>query len=314
MALHMSHSTMRTIAALITLSSLLDAAGQIPIRFDAPTNQWLVADTYPQGSMDNPNFVRTTTLHYFMDGDSLVGGQPWTRVFAQGTTEPLPPAELRGLVRQDGNVVLFLNGAGTADTLYDFGLQVGDSMRYISDWYDTYLPVVAVDSIPIAGSYRRVVRFGAYFLTLEDALTDTWIEGVGSIHGPLAPRLPNTLGVNYGLPDSTRTTCFLQDEVLLWNHPGYPNCIVNILLGVLESGPRLRLVLHPNPGTTLQLTGLGQRPALLRLLDVQGRIVHEGIPATEHAPVDLGELHPGTYLVEVQLAAGRREVVRWVRE
>jgi hypothetical protein len=72
--------------------------------------------------------------------------------------------------------------------------------------------------------------------------------------------------------------------------------------------------LYPNPGSTFQLTGLGQRPALLRVLDVQGRTVREGIPATEYAPVDMEEIRPGTYLVEVQLANERREMIRWVKE
>lgn len=187
-------------------------------------------------------------------------------------------------------------------------------MRYVSYVYDTYLPVVGVDSIFILDAYHKVIRFGEYVLTLEDLLSDTWIEGIGSVHGPLAPRLPNTLGFNYGFPDSTRTTCFLQDEQVVWNHSGYPDCIVNIILGVSEPVSAPALTLHPNPGSTFQLTGLGQRPALLSLLDVQGRAVHEGLLVTEHSMVDIPGLHAGTYLVQLQFSDGRREVLRWTKE
>lgn len=305
---------MRLIATFIAIAAVLRVDGQAPIRFDEPTNQWYVADTYPQGSIDNPNFIRTTTLHYFLSGDSLIAGNSWGRIFAQGTTEPSTPQEFQGLVRQEGGVVLFLDDQGNLDTLYDFRLAVGDSVRYTSPIYDTYLPLVAVDSTLIQGTYHKVLRFGEYPLTLEDLLSDTWIEGIGSIHGPLAPRLPNTLGYNYGIPDSTRTTCFLQDEQVLWTHPGYPECVVNILLDLPEHLTGPAFTLHPNPGTTFQLTGIGHRPALLRLLDMQGRVVREGIAVTAHAPVDMDDLKPGTYLVEVRLAEGQREVIRWVKE
>ena len=83
---------------------------------------------------------------------------------------------------------------------------------------------------------------------------------------------------------------------------------------VPELGEERSITLHPDPGATFQLSGLGHRPTMLRLLDAQGRTVREGIAVTEHAPVDLVEIHPGTYVVEVRLAEGRRELLRWMRE
>lgn len=305
---------MRLLLAVVLAGILHSALAQPIIQFDGPTNQWYVADTHPQGNISNPNFIGTSTSRYFVDGDSIIDGELWSRMFVQGSSEPLPTALFQGLVRQTADVVLFRDDQAAVDTLYNFGLQVGDSMRYVSSFYDTYLPVVAMDSILIQGACHKVIRFGEYVLTVEDLLSDTWIEGIGSIHGPLAPRMPSTLGSNGAFPDSTRTTCFLQNNLLIWNHPSYAACAVNVLLGVssLNAGPSLRI--HPNPGSSFQLAGLHGRTARLRVLDMQGRSMRDGIVISERTTVDAEDLPPGTYIVEVHFADGARLALRWVRE
>jgi hypothetical protein len=304
----------RVVLLALALSACSSAVGQI-IRFDDPTGAWHVADTYPQGNISDPNFIGTTTVRYFLAGDSLVGGEAWSVIHEQSTMNLPPAPEYLGLVRQTGDVVLFLDETGETDTLYDFRLQTGDSMRYVSYFYDAYLPLLLVDSILIQGTYHKVFHFGQHFLNLEEALSDTWIEGIGSIHGPLAPRMPSTLGHNYGFPDSTRVTCYTQNDIPLWNHSGYPDCTVNIILSVndQESG-EAQLVIHPNPGTTFfQLTGLRQPPAHIRLLDLQGRVVGEQNAVISEDRVHVSTLPAGAYMVEVVSDAGR-QVLRWVKE
>lgn len=305
---------MRVLIAVVLAGILHSAVAQPIIQFDGPTNQWYVAASYPQGNISNPNFISTTTSRYFLDGDSIIDGELWSRMFVQGAIAPLPTALFQGLVRQTADVVLFRDDQAVVDTLYNFGLQVGDSMRYVSSFYDTYLPVVAMDSIVLQGAYHKVFRFGQHPLSLEELLSDTWIEGIGSIHGPLAPRMPSSLGFNFGMPDSTRTTCFLKNDLLIWNHPSYAACAVNVLLGVssLNAGPLLRI--NPNPGSSFQLTGLNGRTAQLRVLDMQGRTVRDSFMNSERRTVDAEDLPPGTYIVEVHFADGARQALRWVKE
>ncbi len=305
---------MRLVQLCVALLLTAPSVAQNVIRFDDEGGAWYVADTYPQGDMENPNFIGTTTVRYFADGDSIVAGEAWGRLFMQPTTDPPPAAQFQGLVRQDGDVVLFLDAEAVMDTLYDFRLQPGDSMHYVSPWYDTYLPLLAVDSILVQGVYHRVFHFGQFFLTLEEALSDTWIEGIGSIHGPLAPRMPSTLGYNFGMPDSTRLTCYAQQGVTLWDHSGYPECVVNIALSLEEQADiGHQISIHPNPGSIFQLTGLGQQPAQLQLLDLQGRVLMEANTVVDHQPVDASGLPAGAYLLEVATDAGR-QVLRWVKE
>jgi hypothetical protein len=100
---------------------------------------------------------------------------------------------------------------------------------------------------------------------------------------------------------------YASRELMLCVTPDY-------FTNVAEVGAASSITLQPNPGTTFQLSGIGYLPVLLRVLDAQGRTVRPDITATEHSPVNLGELHPGTYVVELLLAEGRRVVLRWVQE
>jgi len=74
------------------------------------------------------------------------------------------------------------------------------------------------------------------------------------------------------------------------------------------------LRLNPNPGSSFQLAGLSGSAAQLRILDMQGRAVLDGILAQPGLTVTTSELLPGAYLVEVRLPDGRELVLRWVKE
>lgn len=131
--------------------------------------------------------------------------------------------------------------------------------------------------------------------------TDTWIEGIGSIHGPLAPRIPSALGYHYGFPDSTRTTCYYRWQDQFWHHPGYTDCITNITLGMdeLDAPP---ITVHPNPAMdAVHVSGLPPQRWHYRLFDVTGRIHATGI-STGHGPhrIDLQALPAGMYVLRIE--------------
>lgn len=87
-------------------------------------------------------------------------------------------------------------------------------------------------------------------------------------------------------------------------------------VGVMEwpASPRAPIIVHPNPGFTyFQLQGLGPRPALVQLRDVQGRIVQRTNTVVDLQPIGASTLPAGVYLVEVIMENGRY-VLRWVKE
>ncbi|MCO6483621.1 MAG: hypothetical protein J5I62_12600 [Flavobacteriales bacterium] len=261
------------------------------IRFDDPLGMWYVARTYPEGNIQNPNFAATRTTRYFFSGSMNFAGETWNRLHAQHTWDGSPNSTFRGAARQVGGFVLFLDTLNVIDTLYNFNVQVGDSVRY-PDFgaLSPYLTVESIDTVMIAGYPHRLYHFSEYPQTLEDVFTDTWIEGMGSIHGPLAPRMPATLGYHYGFPDSTRTTCYFHWQDLLWHHPGYASCVTNILLGVDELATR-PITVYPNPvSDLLRVQGLSAKPWTYRLVDAVGRIWASGQWPITQGPRELGSV------------------------
>lgn len=272
------------------------------IRFDDHLGMWFVARTFPEGNIQNPSFAATRTTRYFFNGATEFGGEIWLRLLAHHTWDGSPSSTYMGAVRQTGSLVLFLDTTLTVDTLYNFNLQVGDSMRYPDFGAPSpYLTVEAIDTVMIQDYPHRRYKFSEYPQTLEDLFTDTWIEGMGSIHGPLAPRMPSSLGYHYGFPDSTRTTCYFRWQDQLWHHPGYPSCTSNILMG-MEGPDKPVAHLYPNPATdAVKVDGLPSGKWPYRITDALGRICLQGWLGftAGRALIDLGELPKGLYLMHI---------------
>ncbi len=75
------------------------------------------------------------------------------------------------------------------------------------------------------------------------------------------------------------------------------------------------MAIHPNPGSDfIQLPILHDRPAQLRMMDPQGRVVFESQNVTDQQPIDVSELRSGIYLIEIKHRIGGRQVLRWVKE
>ncbi len=268
------------------------------IRFDAPSAFWFVADTYPHGSPQSPGFIETSTTRYFSGGTQLLDGGPWRELYAQSTQADAGPPEFLGMAQQTGDVVRFRHPNGAIDTLYDFGLQVGDSMRYrITEDFDVYLTVIAVDNIEIEEVVHRVIRFdfSDEMITPESVFRDIWIEGIGSTHGPLAPFRPQDVNEWFYL-DSTRTTCYGQNNTMIWHHASYTNCIKNIILG-LDELEHARIDLYPNPTPdAVWIDGLPPGTWSFTVIDLLGRIGTTGT-TTASGPrrIDLQALRSGVY-------------------
>ena len=221
--------------------------GQVINHFDNLDSKWNVAKTYPAANQQNPNFVATTTTVYGFQGDTLINSEQWFKLYS--TSDSLFQSNLsyRGLLREENNKVFYLDTLNQLDTLYDFSLNVGDSVLF--DLYGTYpewLKVINVDSIQINGDYYRRLKFEEPSISAFDWLDEEWIEGIGSKHGPLFPAFP--VKFSEEIPDSMLVTCTFSNNQQVWQHQSYPSCYVNIVLSV-DQLELFDFKIYPNPFT-----------------------------------------------------------------
>ena len=109
---------------------------------------------------------------YYLDGDTVIGGFTYKKLndrhhinigwFGPGT----PPDYCTGLTYSDGFIYairqegkrLFLFYQGTEYLLYDFDLEVGDTLPQTFNQYKDNVTVTAIDSLQVGNSYRKVLK------------------------------------------------------------------------------------------------------------------------------------------------------------
>lgn len=102
-------------------------------------------------------------------------------------------SDLIGAIREDTLLKkVYFHNFSNEIVLYDFSLNVGDTIYYSTNLYyslDYYKVVNNIDSISINGQFRK--RW--YLTNSYMGMPDTWIEGIGSVYryGLLYPILPD---------------------------------------------------------------------------------------------------------------------------
>lgn len=272
--------------------------GQVINHFDNLDSKWNVAKTYPAANQQNPNFVATTTTVYGFQGDTIINSQQWFKLYSTSDSMFLSNLLYRGLLREENNKVFYLDTLNQIDTLYDFSVNVGDSVLFdLYGMYPEWLKVVNVDSILINGDYYRRLKFAEPTIQAFDELNEIWIEGIGSIHGPIFPYFP--VKFSQEMPDSMLVTCTFSNSQQVWQHPSYPSCYVNIVLSAEQ------LVLNdfrifPNPFTDrIYIENSRMEKYELTILNSLGQTIKQTQINNDNLTIDLAELKAGIYFLRI---------------
>ena len=266
----------------------------------AEGSQWNNAVTYLETIEYSFNTERIET-----HGDTLIMGILYKKLYLTwaATYHPVGDCEFKynsgptwfnyykGAIRtNNSNRVLYIAPQDTViRTLYDFSLNVGDTL-HINGLHEQYsLAVTRIDSILIAGEYRK--RIETYGI-----LDDVWIEGIGSVYGLFASIDRHWEKHSYEL------TCYTENGVNIY--PGYSGCNrCNLVSSNLSADAEIEISIYPNPIIDKSNIILPPQiiPVCINIYDESGCLLYsKPIELNEEAFIERNYLKPGILLLEIQ--------------
>lgn len=232
-----------------------------------------------------------------ISGDTIIDSQiyhklttPWVEVVSTGGCTQQNFSGYQGAIRQDipGKKVFFVPpSASEENLLYDFNLEVGDTVRgYLQLFYGSTDVVTEIDSVLVGDNYRKRWSvnpcYGIYL-----------IEGIGSTFGLLAPSPGCMTDMNdYSL------TCFNQD-----GQGVYPGPFSECLLITSVNNPDLAaeaVHIFPNPsnGSFTVAFDSPEEITEIRISGITGNTVFQ--KKTENlSTVSITDIPAGTYILTI---------------
>lgn len=202
-------------------------------------NRWNVSEGYYSG---------TATLIYHYDGDSLHNDVHYKKMYAWHDSTFTSKGYV-GMLREVQSKVWYVPPFVEEEgLLYDFSLNVGDTIDVISMFCWSYpeygLVCQSIDSIQLeTGEYRKRWIF-------EGWSGDMWVEGFGSLFGPVHSRVYDCVADYY-----VELLCLYHDDILVYSNPSYSFCYINTL-SIPEVKSGYPVLISPNPvrtGNSVQL-------------------------------------------------------------
>jgi len=267
---------------------------------------WCQTDKWFDGTCDgNENYT------IFFNGDTTIGSHVYHKLAKSGygySTLCGPNGNgyyyynYIAAIRQDTlqkKVWIYNDGTHSDTILYDFNLQIGDTLDQSKVYWAVYgggqgHVIVSIDSILISGQYRKRYNYSACQFYLPDS---SIIEGVGSTSGLMsAPScgeyssyLNNFVRNVKVFPDSTSFGCYI-------------NTAVNSL-----SEKNISITLSPNPfhsTSTLSILDSRFTKGDLKIYDVMGRLVRQQVISNQATIINRNDLSNGLYFYRLSNSEG----------
>lgn len=228
-----------------------------------------------------------------------IGSNQFIEVYAaaQGNSNVI------GAIREDTTQKkIYFHNFSNEIVLYDFTLDVGDTIYYSTNLYynlDYFKVVDYIDSTLVSGQYRKT-----WFLTNSYlGMTDIWIEGIGSVYryGLLYPNDPDIV------LDASNPYfgCFSHDTVIYIdgsNCTGTCPCTdwlveVNEIIEKNED-----ITMFPNPARntiTVEFSHDAEAYNCLELLTSNGKLIRKIEINSNRIEIDIKELNNGIYFIRL---------------
>lgn len=297
-----------TLFVLLNMISVacLKAQDFIPVVEDG--KRWNVLHTL-EGPSPSPQ--HRTTTSYILDGDTILDGIAYKKLFAT-TKEELVDLRLKCVMRETPEGQVYYRNVkpdhtieGYERTLYDFSLQPGDIVCIIGN--NLCMSLVAVhDTVYGTDGVTRRVQLMQYIENgTPRELYETWVEGIGSNLGLLNVASLSMVGGEYNL------LCHYEDGDLIWQNPDFNACyMITETEGLGESETETSASVHPNPAKDF-IRIEGTDPLEVRVCNAFGQTVKTVRNTKE---ISISDLPSGVYFVSITDREGRTCVKKVVKE
>ena len=293
---------------LLTIAPFVQAQNYLQ-----PGSQWRINGVGL--SMVNPCYY-TERFVCEITGDSLVLGQTYKKIFHHGikTEAPTMPDpnsncaapetfnKLYALIRQEGLKLYIFNGSED-QLLYDFDLQVGDTLPLSFNNFANDITVDSITTLQVGSETRKV-----FYLSQQTEVTMI-IEGIGHNWGLIGTMQPFEFY-------ETELECYAINDTAYYPSLGAP-CELNVALEELEATVALNAYPNPTNEKILIETGSLSTVQTLHLVDLFGVncLVENTYQLIDDAiSLDLTKLATGIYVVQIMDSNGKIGLVRVVKQ
>ena len=259
---------------------------------------------------DNPFQYPCSYRFYFqyqLEGDTLINGSICQKIMRSPVQADSiscdvigqPSAPYSGYVGAicelpDSNKVNFIfPGSETAYLLYDYNMNLGDTLRGLLVQYDTLL-VSNKDSIQINGVYHKRWTF----TPTPDNITSYLIEGIGSKAGLIEPLFSYFADFTDHYLVCVKDSTTVYFETVNNSNPGCDWQVVN--QQEVSSTPQLKI--FPNPCSQQFEVNFEKifSNISLRLQSTQGyEVLHQTFNQVEKIQLSLSDLPSGFYILHI---------------
>ena len=263
--------------------------------------QWNVLFSYPWSP---PEPQHKYTDIYKIEGDTLLDGMTYKMMHAT-RNEDLTGWNLWGFIRETEDGQVFSRRPSTSDEqlMYDFSMEVGDTICMCDYGYDECCMVVVEKGETIVNGEPRQQIVLEY--PFGGGAGEVWIEGIGSLYGIIDS------GSLFLTGGSTNLLCYYEDGDLVWQNttPGYNECYIvnpNDPQGIEEDETSLFVSVFPNPAKGKVLIE-GLEPTEVQVYNSLGQLV---TTVRNSNGVNVSGLPDGVYLLRIKDADGRNYTAR----
>lgn len=275
--INMKSFTILFLAAVFAVVSIKLSAQS----FVSTANQWNVKLTF---------FQDYSTEIFTLGGDTLIEEVHYKILLS--SSDSLQTHYFAGALREQDNKVYYRPPGATEGLLYDFTLMPGDTAHIRNSFCgDLDIPVVVLelDTVEYFGSARKRWTVAA----TDMRFTEYWIEGVGSISGPVYSMF------NYCIVcPHWELLCYYENEMLQYMMPFSEICYVNTV-SIAEQFEEKFAVQpnHFNRGEDV-VVQLPPHAKELQLFDTHGRLINSiRAEGRRTLRIETGGLLPGLHLL-----------------